>query len=202
MALTRKFLAAMGIDGDKVDEIIAAHAETVDALKEERDRYKADAEKLPTVQKELDDQKKAAEGDDGKNPFETKYTELKQEFDDYKADVAAKEETAKKERAYRELLKEAGVSEKRIDTVLRVSDLGSIELDADGKIKGHDEMTKRVKTEWADFIVTESTQGAKTSTPPAGASGKTYATKEDIMKIKDDHERQVAIAQNHDLFGF
>ena len=28
MALTRKFLAALGIDNDKVDEIIQAHTET------------------------------------------------------------------------------------------------------------------------------------------------------------------------------
>lgn len=33
MALTRKFLAAMGIEADKIDSIIDAHTETVDALK-------------------------------------------------------------------------------------------------------------------------------------------------------------------------
>ena len=31
MALTRKFLAALGIEADKIDEIINAHSETVDA---------------------------------------------------------------------------------------------------------------------------------------------------------------------------
>ena len=44
MALTRKFLSALGIEEDKVDEIIKAHTETVDALKEQRDELKADAE--------------------------------------------------------------------------------------------------------------------------------------------------------------
>lgn len=202
MALTRKFLTALSIEADKIDEIIAAHTDTVDALKDERDKYKADAEKLPGVQKELDDMKKAAEGQDGKNPYEARYNALKDEYDKFKADVDAKATAEKKEKAYRELLKAAGVSEKRLDTVLRVTDLDAVELDAEGKIKDHDTVTKKIKDEWSDFIVTEATQGAKTSTPPAGASGKTYATKEDIMKIKDDHERQVAIAQNHDLFGF
>ena len=46
MALTRKFLTALGIEADKVDEIINAHAETVDALKAERDTYKDKAEKF------------------------------------------------------------------------------------------------------------------------------------------------------------
>ena len=57
MALTRKFLSALGIEADKVDEIISAHTETVEALKNERDTFKADAEKLTGVQKELDDLK-------------------------------------------------------------------------------------------------------------------------------------------------
>ena len=53
MALTRKFLAALGIDNDKVDEIIQAHTDTVNGLKDEIEKYKADAEKLPAVEKEL-----------------------------------------------------------------------------------------------------------------------------------------------------
>ena len=53
MALTRKFLTALGVDADKIDEIITAHTDTVEALKEERDKYKADAELLPNVQEEL-----------------------------------------------------------------------------------------------------------------------------------------------------
>ena len=44
LALTRKFLTALNIDADKIDEIITAHSETVDALKKERDDFKAEAE--------------------------------------------------------------------------------------------------------------------------------------------------------------
>ena len=54
MALTRKMLKAMGIEDEKIDQIIEAHTETVDALKEERDTYKEDASKLTAVQKELE----------------------------------------------------------------------------------------------------------------------------------------------------
>ena len=49
MALTRKFLLALGIEDSKIESIIDAHSETVDALKKERDDYKAQAEKLPEV---------------------------------------------------------------------------------------------------------------------------------------------------------
>lgn len=200
MALTRKFLSALGIEAEKVDEIINAHTETVDALKADRDQYKSDAEKLPKVQAELDDIKKASEGMDGKNPFEVKYNVLKEEFDQYKADVEAKETTAKKMAAYKALLKEAGISEKRIDAVLKVSDVEGLKLDKDGKAEGAADLVNSIKTEWADFITTETSAGAQTANPPKNTGGS--RTKEEIFAIKDAGERQRAIAENHDMFGF
>ena len=177
MSLTRKFLTAMGIEAEKIDEIISAHAETVDGLKEERDaakkeaeRYRSEASKLPDVEKELNDLKeKVKEGN--KDPYEPKYNELKEEFDKFKAGIEAKEITAKKQSAYKALLKEAGVSEKRIDTILKVTDISSIELADDGSIKDADKRNEAVKTEWADFIQTEGTKGATTPTPPENKGG-------------------------------
>ena len=207
MALSRKFLTAFGIDEDKVDEIIKAHTETVDALKEQRDnykaeveKYKADADKLPKVQKELDELKEIVEKGD-KDPYKVKYEALKEDFDSYKAEQEKKETHGKKESAYRNLLKDAGVSEKRIDAVLRVSDVDSIEFEDDGKVKDAKALMKDIAKEWEDFIVKEDTQGANTSNPPQG-NGKSYKTMDEIMAIKDDGIRQQAIADNHELFGF
>lgn len=200
MALTRKMLKAMGIDEEKIDQIIDAHTETVDALKSERDSYKSDAEKLPEVQKKLDEMKTAAEKD-GKDPFKVKYEAIKEEFTKFKNDITAKETKAKKEEAYKALLKDAGVSEKRIDAILKVTDLDKEALTEDGKFENASELKKSIKTEWADFIVTSGKQGADTPNPPAGG-GKVYKTKDEIMAIKDTAERQQAIADNHELFGF
>ena len=169
MALTRKSLKAMGLTDEHVDSIIEMHSETVDALKEQRDQYKADAEKLPEVQKQLDTANQQLESA-GKDSWKVKYDALKEDFDQYKADQTAKEIHAAKESAYRELLKDAGIPEKRIPSVLRVSDLDSVEL-VDGKIKDADKLTENIKTEWADFIPTTTTQGAQTSTPPATNTG-------------------------------
>lgn len=200
MALTRKFLSALGIESDKVDEIIQAHTETVDGLKEEISKYKGDAEQLPAVQKELDKLKEAAK-DGGKNPFEVKYNALKEEFAEYKKEQTAKETKSKKETAYKAILKEAGISEKRISSVLKVSDVDGLEFDENGKVKNHDDLLKNIKEEWADFIVTTTQTGAHTATPPAG-TGKTYKSKDEILQIKDITERQKAIADNHEMFGF
>ena len=202
MALTRKFLTALGIESDKVDEIINAHTETVDALKEQRDSYKADAEKLGQITKERDELKKAlAEADTGED-YKAELEKVKGEFDSYKKGIEESKTRQSKTDAYKALLKEAGVSEKRINTILKVSDanVNALQLDKDGNVKDADKLTESIRTEWADFITKESTEGADTKKPPKNDGGSTM-TKEEIMNIKDAGERQKAIAENHELFG-
>ena len=207
MALSRKFLTAMGIDDDKIDEIIHAHRETVDALKEERDQYKTEAEQLPSVKAELEEYKAKVSKND-EDAWESKYNDMKaakekveKDFNDFKADAQAKETKANKKNAYRALLKDVGITEKRLDAVLKVTDFDSIELGEDGAIKNADELKKTAKTEWAEFIGTKSEQGANTPNPPANNGGGDM-TKEQIMAVKDRNERQRLISENHSLFGY
>lgn len=197
MALTRKFLSALGIEAEKVDEIIQAHTEVTDSLKEERDKYKAEAEKVPALSDELKALKDKMEGED---PYKEKFEKLQKEHNEYKKEVEAKVITSKKENAYKGLLKEIGISEKRIDSVLKVSDYNKIEFDEEGKIKDGDKLKDSLKTEWSDFITTTKTEGAKTATPPAN-NGKTTKTKAEIRAIADPVERQQAMLKNPSLFG-
>ena len=199
MALTRKFLNALGIEEEKVDEIITAHTDTVTALKEQRDKYKADAEKLPEIEKERDTLK-AQLDENGENPFEGKYKALKKEFEDFKADVTAKETKRAKRHEYKALLKEAGVNEKRIDSVLKVTNLDDVELDENGKIKDGEALKQKIKTEWADFLVETSVQGANTPTPPSNNTTVTK-TREEIAQIKDTAERQREYAKLYETGG-
>lgn len=195
----------MGIEDSKIDEIISAHTDTVNGLKDEAEKYKADAQKLPSVQKELNELKDAMSNGD-KSPYKVKYEakveeydELKKEFDKYKDDVAKEQTLAKKTDAYRQLLKDAGVSEKRIDAVLKVSPVDSVEFDKDGKVKDADKLMETIKSEWSDFIPTETEQGADVSKPPANNGGG-KKTKEEIMAIKDTAERQRVMLENKELF--
>lgn len=202
MAFTRKFLSALGIEADKVDEIINAHIEVVDGLKEERDNFKEDAEKLADVEKELAKAKeKIAKNGDGETVSKEDYDKLKKEYDDYKADITAKTTRTEKESAYRELLKSVGVSEKRFNAIIKVSDIDGLELDKDGKIKDADKHTENVKSEWADFIETTTTTGAKTANPPANNGKGTGKTKEEILAIKDGAVRRQEMLNNPHLFG-
>lgn len=198
MSLKRSMLKAMGIEDEKIEQIMEAHVETVDALKEQRDAYKADAEKLADVQKQLDKATKDLEAS-GKDTYKVKYEAIKEEFDSFKKEQAAKETRAAKESAYRELLKAAGISEKRIAAILKVSDIDSVELDDDGAIKDANKLTESIKAEWADFIPTTTTRGAQTATPPANTGS--GMTREQISNIKDRAERRAAIAANLDVFN-
>ena len=204
MALTKKMLQAMDLSEAQIDQIIEAHRNTINGLTDERDSlrkdvedYKAQVEKLQNADKEL--VKAQAKLEDAEKVTE-KLKALQAEFEDYKADVNAKQTQASKEKAYRDLLKEAGVSEKRIDSVIKVSDLSNIEFDDDGKVKDAKSIISGIKSEWADFIVNQTTQGAQTANPPANNGG-SEMSKEDIMKIKDTSERQQAIRDYANTHG-
>lgn len=194
MALTRKLLKGMGLTDEQVDTIIEAHTDTVDGLKADVSKYKTDAEKLPSVQKELDDLKAAGDGG-----YKEKYEKEHKAFEDFKADQTAKETKATKEKALRGLLTKLGISEKRQDSIVKVTDLSRYEMDGEN-IKDAEAAEKALKEEWADFIPTTTTTGASTSTPPANTSGGAV-TRDSIMQIKDPVERRAAIAKNLDLFG-
>ena len=122
MAFTRNWLKTLGITEDQVSAIMEEHVAVVNGLKEDRDKYKAEAEKLPAVQKELDDLKS---GED----YKAKYDQEHKDFEAYKQQVADNEVLAKKKAAYRKLLAEEKISEKRLDAVIRLTDFSKITLD-------------------------------------------------------------------------
>lgn len=165
MALTRKMLKAMGIEDEKIDQIIEAHTDTVNALKDERDELKDKVSTLADVQKELEEVKKNA-SDSGKDAYKVKYEALKEEFTAFKNEVTANQTKAAKESAYKAMLKEIGVADKRIDSICKVTDFDSIEIDENGKIKDAENVTEAAKVEWADFIQIAKEKGADPANPP------------------------------------
>jgi len=172
----------MEIDPEKIDEIINAHAETVNALKAERDialreseTYKADSQKLAEAQEKLSALESAGRG---QNVYEERYNKLKEErdalqgeFDRYKADVEASERKRVVTDAYKALLRDAKISEKHIDKILKVSDLDSLELGEDGKFKNEEEIKKSIEGEWGEFAVKERVEGAGVPTPMKNGAG-------------------------------
>ena len=165
MALTRKFLEALGIEQAKIDEIISAHTEVTDSLKADRDSYKEKAEKYDQTKTELDKAKSELDKV-SKDEYKTKYESLEAEFNKYKTDIAEKEVKGRKEEAYKKMLKEIGVNEKSIDAILKVKDLSSLKLDDKGEIVDVDTLKESEKKDWEGFIIKSEMEGQDPSTPP------------------------------------
>lgn len=195
MALTRKLLKGMGLTDEQVDTIIEAHTDTVDGLKADISRYKADAEKLPGVQKQLDDLKAA--GDDG---YKEKYEKEHSAFETYKADITAKEAKAAKEKAVRAYFEGKNITGANLELAMRGcgEEMAAIELDGD-KIKDTKSLDALVAGTYKGLVSTSRTKGTDTSNPP-GNTGAGTMTKEKIMEIKDRAERRAQIAAHMDLF--
>ena len=167
------------------DALISEHTTARDAYAEEQ--VKAELAKKPT--------EKAGNVKDSEE-----YKTLKKSFDDYKAEVAAKETKAAKEAAYRAILKDANLSDKGIEKAIKYAEWDKIELEADGKLKGASDHIKAAKEEWAEYVTTTTTTGAKTSNPPANNGG-SVKTKEEIYKMENGRyvlsasERQAELAK-------
>ena len=213
MALTRRMLSAMGLEADKIEQIIEAHTETVTGLKQQiadlgdqlttaKNTGTADSDKLKDVQKKYNDLLAQVEADnkarEGKD-----YDALKKEYEDYKAEVQEKAVRSAKEKAFRELLSDMKVSDKGTGMILKYMGVSNIELDEDGKLKDATALRKAVKEDWGDYIPKIETKGAETQNPHTdGKGGAGKMTMEDIMKISDRKERQKAIGENLELFGY
>lgn len=201
MSITRKMLKGMGLTEEQVDTIIEEHTSVTDALKEKAQKYETTAQKLANVEKELNDMKA------GGSDWEDRYNKEHEAFENYKKDIESKTEQESIKTAYKALLKAQNVSEKRIDTILKLTDFSEMKLTKDGKIANEEKVIEKIKEEWSDLISKQSEKGADVSTPPNGGGSK--LTRDDIF-AKDEHgryklstsDRQKAISENPDLFGY
>lgn len=194
----KSILSAHGMPVESLDsaaeEICGRHSADFDSIKEERDALKKTAELYDAAKKELDALK--ANPDD----FKGKYEETKKEFEAYKNSVAQEKEMSAKKAAYTEICRDAGLNDKGIAKAIKYADWSKIALDEDGKITNPKEHIKELKDEWAEHIVTTSTKGANTATPPQNNGG--TKSRDDIY-ARDEHgrfkldatQRQEALAQ-------
>lgn len=168
----KELLSNAGLPVDALEktaeEICSRHNTTLDAIKEERDNLKKDADTLASVKKELDDLK--AQKDDG---FKDKYEKEHQNFENYKAEVAHKAELETKKTAFLDILKDAGITkDTSIAKVLKYTDLDKIgNLDDKGKFENAKEILKSVKEEWPEHITKEREDGADMHNPPEAHDG-------------------------------
>lgn len=191
-------LSANGLPTENLDaaanELCSRHKTSLDAIIEERDSFKDKAKQYDDVKKELDELKKNPSED-----WKAKHDAVKKEYDDYKADLANKEVLGTKKAAFAKIAKSKGITdEKLIALITNNYDFSKEELDGD-KLKNEKTIGDFLTTEYSGFIAKDGKEGASVERPPVNTGGS--KTKEEILAIKDGHERRKAMAENPELFG-
>lgn len=216
MALTRKFLTAMGIEAEKIDQIIEAHTESTEALKAKVEETKASMEelaekasKVQALEKKVEELEAADESGEWKSKYESAKADadklqgdldklkgekstVEEEFETYKQSVEADKANAEKLELYKGLLREIGLDEKRVEKAARLKAMDELTVE-DGKLAGYEELKAAEAEEWAEFIP-QSTgiKGQSVPNPPQGNPTPEGADPE-IAKM---------LAQRHaDLYG-
>lgn len=175
------------------NRLVALHLGVVDPLKDDLTKYKADAEKLPGVQKELDSLKAAGDGG-----YKEKYEKEHSDFEAYKSGVTAKESKAAKEKAVRAYFESKNITGANLDLAMRGcgEEMAALELDGE-KIKDTKALDALVDGTYKGLVAKASVRvdmGGRLN------DGGKPMTKDEIMKITDRAERRAAIAANMDLF--
>ena len=175
------------------NRLVALHLGVVDPLKDDLTKYKADAEKLPGVQKELDDLKAAGDGG-----YKEKYENEHSAFEAFKTDITAKESKAAKEKAVRAYFESKNITGANLDLAMRGcgEEMAALELDGE-KIKDTKSLDALVDGTYKGLV---SKQTVPFDTGARFNGGGKPMTKDEIMQITDRAERRAAIAANMDLF--
>lgn len=162
--ISRSLLASMNLTEEQQKTIIDANADTLREIREERDRYKADAEKLPGVQKQLDDLK--AE-------IPTKYVSKEDhektvaDYQKFKDEIAAEKAQAAKISAVRAYFEGKQITGSNLEIAMRGSgeEIAAIELNDKGEIKDTKALDKLIGEGGVYAgLVTQPTTGARIST--------------------------------------
>lgn len=158
------------------NQLIALHLGVVDPLKDEIATHKANAEKLPTVQKELDDLKAAGDGG-----YKKRYEDEHSAFEAYKGEITAKETRAAKEKAVRAYYEDKGIKGNNLEIAMKGSsaEIDGLELDGE-KIKDTATLDTLVGGTFSGLV----TKGTSFNwTAPVGNGNKTPSTNETMNAL-------------------
>ena len=126
MSLSRTDLKLIGLNDDQIESVIAAHSETVSALKQKYSELEAkyssvkeNADRLPSVQKELDDLRKE---------------DYKGKYDNLFASVEKGKARAAKETAVKAYYEGKNIRGQNLTIAMRGTDLDALQLDDSGNL--------------------------------------------------------------------
>lgn len=155
----------MGIEDEKIEQIIEAHAETVSALKDQIDDAKESAENLGKITKERDELLTKLE-ESGKTA--DKYEKLKAEYEKYKTDVEGEKTAAAKQKAVKEYFESKKITGGNLEIALKgcKDEIAAIVLNDNGGISDTTVLDGLVSGMYAGLVSQEGLKGAEVPNPP------------------------------------
>lgn len=170
MSITRKMLKGMGLSEEQQDTILEAHGEQVEGLQAQVQQARQAAERAEQLEQQL--QAAQAELEAAKQDgWKDRHDALQRQFDQYKAEVAAKESQAQKLEAARRYYQGKHITGKALEIAIRGSgaEIGALELE-DGKIKDASALDALVQGDFAGLVSQTQVRGAEVENPPPAPS--------------------------------
>jgi len=168
-ALITKHAAEDGtIPAANISKIVSGISSAVGREFIPRERYNAKLDEITQLEKEKQD---AQDELTKAKKWEDKYTKEHDAFEQYKADADAKAKLSSVKSAYRALLKDAGIKDEYLDTILRATVFDTMKLNDDGKLDKADELKTAAEKDWAAFKVTTRDKGVEVEHPPKDNPG-------------------------------
>lgn len=200
MALTKaqikEILSEAGIPSENmtnaVNKILEGHTTSIEYLREEISTLKANAEKLPNVEKELADLKEIAAGNDS---YKAKYEAAQKELDEIKNAQSLKERHDIIENAVKNILADLNVQESAAKLAIKGLNFDDIKLNKDNTLADVEGLKKAFKEDLKDFISSPTETGANTATPPVQVKNSGFAAMSlmDKMKYANEHPHDAEV---------
>lgn len=169
-------MKALGIEEDKIEEIITAHGETVAALKDEIDKAEQSAKDSAAAAEERDKLQKRVEALEKTSGDAAK---VQAEYDAYRQQVETDKANAGKKALIKKALEDAHANPAAIDLMLNTVKLDEVELDGEA-LKDAEAILKPIREAHAGLFGTVQNQGTPPLNPPGG-DGK--MTRENFEKL-------------------
>ena len=119
MSLTRSLLKELQISPDAAERIIAAHAESIDALRQERDTARGEAAQLESIRAQLAEMTQARdEACQARDSAREELSALCGQFDDYRQAVETEKHHQARHANLRNALQSAGANPHALDLLL------------------------------------------------------------------------------------
>lgn len=163
MSLTRKQLREMALSDEAIDQIIRAHMDTVDALRQERDEANERAAALTAQRDELQGRV------DALTPLEAQVRQVQSDFDRYKADIENAAVSRRKQGWIRDALLRAGANEKALSLLSGAVDEAAVPPEEDAEAL--DALIAPVKERYADFFAQPVHLALPSLQPPQSTHG-------------------------------